>query len=67
MKEDNLPVPEKWDAEITDSIISPFSDKLMMFHAAFLVNAALSYYGAALDQVFVLILLSIIKKYSTTQ
>lgn len=46
--QDSLPIPEKWDAEITDSTLSPFSDKLMMFHAGFLVNAALSYYGAAL-------------------
>lgn len=48
LRHDHLPIPEKWDAEITDSTVSPFSDKLMMFHAAFLVNAALSYYGAAL-------------------
>jgi hypothetical protein len=46
--QDNLPIPEKWDADISDSTVSPFSDKLMMFHAALLVNAALSYYGAAL-------------------
>lgn len=45
---DNLPIPNRWDAEITDSTISPFSDKLMLFHAALLVNAALSYYGAAI-------------------
>ncbi|WP_078378779.1 DUF3231 family protein [Sutcliffiella halmapala] len=45
---DNLPIPKRWDAEITNSTVSPFSDKLMMFHAVLLVNAALSYYGAAL-------------------
>lgn len=48
LKQDNLPIPERWNAEISDSTISPFSDKLMMFHAALLVNAALSYYGAAI-------------------
>ncbi|WP_318246328.1 DUF3231 family protein [Bacillus sp. PS06] len=48
LKEDHLPIPEKWDAEITDSTVSPFSDKLMMFHAALLINAALSYYGASI-------------------
>jgi len=48
LQQDHLPIPEKWDAEITDSTISPFSDKLIMFHAGFLVNAALSYYGASL-------------------
>ncbi|WP_394139984.1 DUF3231 family protein [Cytobacillus oceanisediminis] len=48
LREDHLSIPEKWDADITNSTVSPFSDKLMMFHAALLVNAALSYYGAAL-------------------
>lgn len=48
LQQDNLPIPRRWDADITDSTESPFSDKLMMFHAAFLVSAALSYYGAAL-------------------
>lgn len=48
LQQDNLPTPLRWDADITDSTVSPFSDKLMMFHAAFLASAALSYYGAAL-------------------
>ena len=48
LQQDHLPIPEKWDAEITDSTISPFSDKLLMFHAGFLVNAALTYYGASI-------------------
>lgn len=48
LKQESLPIPDSWDAEITDSTISPFSDKLIMFHGAFLVNAALSYYGAAI-------------------
>lgn len=52
LRQDNLPIPEKWDAEITESTVSPFSDKLMMFHAALLVNAALSYYGASLGSSF---------------
>lgn len=48
LQQDDLAAPPRWDDEITDSIASPFSDKLMMFHCAFLINAALSYYGAAL-------------------
>jgi hypothetical protein len=48
LQEDKLLIPEKWDDEITDSTVSPFSDKLIMFHAGFLVNAALTYYGASL-------------------
>ncbi|WHZ04349.1 DUF3231 family protein [Neobacillus sp. YX16] len=48
LQQDYLPIPEKWDDEITNSTVSPFSDKLIMFHAGFLVNAALTYYGASL-------------------
>ncbi|MEH7275192.1 DUF3231 family protein [Neobacillus vireti] len=48
LQQDRLPIPAKWDDEITDSTVSPFSDKLIMFHAGFLVNAALTYYGASL-------------------
>ncbi|WP_394236194.1 DUF3231 family protein [Niallia oryzisoli] len=52
LQQDDLPIPEKWDDEITDSTVSPFSDKLIMFHAGFLVNAALTYYGASLGSNF---------------
>jgi hypothetical protein len=48
LQADKLPIPQKWDDEITNSTVSPFSDKLLMFHAGFLVNAALTYYGASL-------------------
>jgi hypothetical protein len=52
LQQDYLPIPEKWDNEITDSTVSPFSDKLIMFHAGFLVNAALTYYGASIGTSF---------------
>ena len=52
LQEDYLPIPEKWDNEITNSTVSPFSDKLIMFHAGFLVNAALTYYGASIGTSF---------------
>lgn len=48
LQQDDLSAPQRWDDEITDARVSPFSDKLMMFHVAFMVNAALSYYGAAM-------------------
>jgi hypothetical protein len=48
LQQSNLPAPRIWDSDITDSTESPFSDKLIMFHMAFLVSAALSYYGAAI-------------------
>jgi hypothetical protein len=42
---ENLPSPPIFDAEITDSTISPFSDKLMMFQVGFLFSTAMVYYG----------------------
>lgn len=48
LEQDDLSAPQRWDDEVTDGKISPFSDKLMMFHASFLVSTALSYYGAAM-------------------
>lgn len=47
LSEDKLPSPKRWDAEVTDSTISPFSDKLMMFHVVSLISTASGYYGAA--------------------
>jgi hypothetical protein len=52
LQQEYLPIPEKWDIEITDSTVSPFSDKLMMSHIGFLVNSALSYYGASIGSSF---------------
>ncbi|MGA5690920.1 DUF3231 family protein [Cytobacillus pseudoceanisediminis] len=42
---ENLPSPPIFDAEITDSTISPFSDKLLMFQVGFLFTTAMVYYG----------------------
>ena len=38
-----------WDTHVTDSQIAPFSDKLMIFHCAFLIQTAMAYYGTALS------------------
>lgn len=38
-----------WDTHITDSETAPFSDKLMIFHCAFLIQSAMAYYGTALS------------------
>ncbi|MDV2685641.1 DUF3231 family protein [Alkalihalophilus lindianensis] len=48
LKKDNLPVPMSWESEVTTSQDSPFSDKLMMFHTGFLLQAAQAYHGAGL-------------------
>jgi hypothetical protein len=52
LKEENLHTPKIFESEVTDSTISPFSDKLMLFHITGLLSAALSYYSeaAALSQ-----------------
>ncbi|MCA1028974.1 DUF3231 family protein [Cytobacillus kochii] len=42
---ENLPNPSIFDAEITDSTNSPFSEKLIMFQVGFLFSTAMVYYG----------------------
>ena len=44
--ESNLNFPISWESMVTDSTISPFSDKLIMFHTGFLASAAVGFYGA---------------------
>ena len=48
LTENNLPSPPSWESEVTNSTISPFSDKLMLFHTQSLINFAIAYYGAGL-------------------
>lgn len=45
---DNLPVPTSYEDQITNSIVSPFSDRLMMYHLGFLYQTALAYYGSGM-------------------
>ena len=42
---ENLRIGYTLDTEITNSTISPFSDKLFLFHSGFLIASAISYYG----------------------
>ncbi|MCR2807632.1 DUF3231 family protein [Paenibacillus soyae] len=49
LAEDNLPSPRSWESELSSSTISPFSDKLMLYHVVMLVSASASYYGAGLS------------------
>lgn len=46
--EDDLSLPQSWDSEVMDSTVSPFSDKLMMFHTRVLSMAGLGNYGTGL-------------------
>nr|WP_209811376.1 DUF3231 family protein [Ammoniphilus resinae] len=49
LDKEGLITPHAWDIGVTNSTVSPFSDKLMMSHLAFLENAALAYYGSGLS------------------
>jgi Protein of unknown function (DUF3231) len=48
INESHLKVPMTWNDTVTDSTISPFSDKLMMFHLSSLAATAMADYGVAL-------------------
>ena len=47
LSESNLPSPPKFDSEVSSSTVSPFSDKLLLFHIVTLISTASGYYGAA--------------------
>jgi Protein of unknown function (DUF3231) len=47
LKEENLHIPKIFESEVTDSTVSPFSDKLMLFHITGLLSAAISYHSEA--------------------
>lgn len=49
LQEDSQPAPMLWDAEISPSVVSPFSEKLMMFHVSALIAAAIGQYGASIS------------------
>lgn len=48
LSEDNLPSPRTWESEVTNSTVSPFSDKLMLYHIVTMVSVSAGYYGAGL-------------------
>lgn len=47
LSESKISPPKKYGDEITNSTISPFSDRLLLFHITSLVATASGYYGAA--------------------
>ncbi|MCI3922390.1 DUF3231 family protein [Paenibacillus sp. TRM 82003] len=48
LNNDNLPSPMTWDTDVTDSTVSPFSDKLIMYHVTMLNAAGIANYGGSL-------------------
>jgi spore coat protein CotF len=49
LKEDDLSLPPTWDSELLNTTVSPFSDKLMMFHSRSLIMAGIGNYGTGLS------------------
>jgi len=47
LDENNLPRPTSEEAEVTNSTISPFSDRLMLYHKAVFGSTTMSMYGSA--------------------
>jgi hypothetical protein len=48
LNHDHIPKPKSEEAEVTNSTISPFSDRLLMFHKAVLGSTSIGVYGTAL-------------------
>jgi hypothetical protein len=48
LKKESLPAPMSWDAAVTDSTTSVFSDKLIMFHVTAMIAAGVGNYGMAM-------------------
>ncbi|PQP89660.1 DUF3231 family protein [Paenibacillus sp. AR247] len=49
LRKENLPAPMTWDQDVSDSKLSPFSEKLMLFHVTGLNALGVYNYGAALS------------------
>ncbi|WP_226670300.1 DUF3231 family protein [Metabacillus litoralis] len=49
LNKENLPTPNTWNRGITDSLESPFSEKLMLFFISFLNAQGISNYGNAVS------------------
>ncbi|WCK56384.1 DUF3231 family protein [Aneurinibacillus sp. Ricciae_BoGa-3] len=49
LHKNNLPSPKHWESEVTNSTVPPFSDKLMTYHALFLINTAVGFYGTGMS------------------
>ncbi|MCM2534559.1 DUF3231 family protein [Neobacillus pocheonensis] len=47
LTDDDLPSPMPWDLEVSDSTVTPFSDKLIMFHLSLIIASSISNYATA--------------------
>lgn len=46
---EHLPTPKRWQSDVSDSTVAPFSDKLMLYHIVSLISVSIGYYGTALS------------------
>lgn len=51
LSKNNLPQLPTWESELTDSIIAPFSEKVILFKSSLMLSATASRYGVALSTV----------------
>lgn len=49
LEKEYLPAPMSWDSEVMKSTVSPFSDKLMMYHIGALSATGIAQYGMAMS------------------
>ncbi|WP_246040103.1 DUF3231 family protein [Ectobacillus funiculus] len=49
LKKEDLSAPMSWDTAVSNSTISPFSDKLMMFHVSAMTAAGIGNYRVAMS------------------
>jgi hypothetical protein len=49
LRDSHLKTPMTWDDTVTNSTASPFSDKLMMFHAGAVIAVGIADYGASIS------------------
>ncbi|SEQ65442.1 Protein of unknown function [Virgibacillus subterraneus] len=49
MTADELPNLPTWESEITDSTVSPFSERLMLYKISIFISSTVSRYGATLS------------------
>lgn len=48
LKKENIPAPMSWDTAISNTTVSIFSDKLIMFHISAMIAAGIGNYGVAM-------------------
>ncbi|WP_255298450.1 DUF3231 family protein [Brevibacillus dissolubilis] len=49
LRDDDISSISTWESDVTDSTVSPFSDKLMLQHILYLNAAGMAFYGNAMS------------------